>query len=124
MKLDDELLEAAASGQTEKVLELLKMGADLHALDIFCYCQFTGFKEGGIQCRVVSSTLPPSPHDSPGKDIFSVGTDATLRLAASNGHTTTVKLLLDQGSGACAAGYLGRGAPLRLASENGHIAIV
>ena len=120
MNLDNELLEAAASGQTESVLELLNRGADIHALDSFCYSLIESpVLDFGHRKR----KLPPLPASEDENTVMvrcAKGTDAPLRLAAGNGHTATVKLLLDHGAKVCAADNKEWDAPLRAAAENGH----
>jgi ankyrin repeat protein len=115
MNNNEKLIEAAATGQTEAVLRLLELGADIHAdgdAALRSACLAGHFETVKL--------LLGEGADGRARDKDSPS-DAPLHIAASGGHTRIVELLLEKPSVALHSwNREGPAAALRNASRGGH----
>ncbi len=132
-QMNEQLLEAAEKGQTKKVKNLLKNGADVNAKD--ADTEWTALEYAAAYGRTKTVELLLNK----GAD----NRDNALRLAASWGHTKTVKLLIEKEADVNAKGDLGvtalmsayshtevvkllldKGADVNVKDENGSTALI
>ena len=109
MSFEQDLFDAAKSGDTNTVKLLLDRGADIHAVDDYALrCAAYGGHENVVKLLL-----------DRGADIHAID-DLALQLAADGGHEGVVKLLLDRGADIHASSDLA----LQWAARGGHEGVV